>query len=64
MTEKTNGTLTTEDAKAILLDDIKGKVTECRKEIQTVLDKHKCKLDVTVTLTSKQIIPKIEVIPK
>ena len=56
--------LSTEKAKEVLIKANKENVEKCRIEIQTVLDKHNCTLDISMVLKANQNIPVVNIIEK
>lgn len=59
-----NGTLTPTEARAILETEAKTRVTECQAEVQKVLDKYKCVIDVSVLLRAGQVIPQVQIVAR
>lgn len=62
--EQTNGHLTASQAKAILQQEAQQRVEACQAEIQTILDKYQCTIDVVVILRANQVIPQVQIISK
>lgn len=62
--EKTNGTLTPTEAKAILQQEAQTRVEACQAEIGKVLDKYQCTIDVAVILRQGQVIPQVQIVAK
>lgn len=52
----------TEQARVLLQKEREERVKTCQDEIQAVLDKHHCTLDVSVVLRVGQVIPQVQVI--
>ncbi len=59
-----NGKVTIEDAKRILTKETKQHIEQCQKDLYNLLEKYNCVLDVSITLTSKSIIPHITILAK
>lgn len=59
-----NGTLTPTEAKAILQQEAQTRVEACQAEVQKVLDKYNCTLDVMVILKAGQVIPQVQIVSK
>jgi len=53
-----------EQAKKVLAEENKKKVDACTKEVQGVLDKHGCMINVGMVVTVAGNRPVIEIIPK
>jgi hypothetical protein len=62
--QPTNGTLTPTEARAILETEAKARVMECQAEVQKVLDKYQCVIDVAVLLKANQVIPQVQIVAR
>lgn len=62
--QSTNGHLTATAARAILETEAQSRVAECQAEIQKVLDKYQCVIDVAVILKAGQVIPQVQIVSK
>lgn len=62
--EPTNGTLTPTEAKAILQQEAQQRVEACQAEVQKVLDKYQCAIDVAILLRAGQVIPQVQIVAK
>ena len=62
--ESTNGTITTTEARAILEAEAQTRIAECQAEIQNVLDKYRCTIDVMVILKAGQVIPQVQIVSR
>lgn len=62
--EQTNGNLNPAEARAILESDTQKRVEACQAEVQKVLDKYQCALDVMVILKANQVIPQVQIVSK
>lgn len=60
----TNGHLTASQARAILEQEAQARVIECQAEVQKVLDKYQCTLDVAVLLRAGQVIPQVQIVAR
>lgn len=60
----TNGYLTPAEARAILETEARAREIECQAEVQKVLDKYQCALDVIVILKANQVIPQVQIVSK
>lgn len=61
---QTNGHLNPAEARAILETEAKERVTECQAEIEKVLDKYRCSLDVVVILKADRVIPQVQIVAR
>lgn len=52
------------EARAILESEAQARVTECQAEIQKVLDKYQCTLDLMVILKAGQVIPQVQIVSR
>lgn len=59
-----NGTLTATEARAILETEAKARAEACQAEVQAVLDKYHCTIDVSVTLKVGQVIPQVQIVSR
>lgn len=55
--------VTAEDARRILLQEQTAKTEACMREVDEVLRKHGCSLDVSMTVTTRGVTPRITIIP-
>ena len=62
--ESTNGTLTATAARAILETEAQERVEACQAELQKVLDKYQCVIDVGVFLKAGQVIPQVQIVAR
>lgn len=53
-----------DEARQLVEKDAQDREDKCRAEIQKVLDKHGCFLDVSIILKANQTIPRVEVVSK
>lgn len=51
-------------AKAIIQQEAKERIEICTQEINEILTKNKCQLDVSMNLSNRGIVPQIQIIPK
>lgn len=63
-TQPTNGTLTATEARAILESEAQKRVEACQAEVQKVLDKYQCVIDVAVILRAGQVIPQVQIVAR
>lgn len=61
---QTNGHLNPAEARAILETEAKERVAECQAEIEKVLDKYQCAIDVVVILKADRVIPQVQIVAK
>lgn len=54
--------LATNEAKQLILKEREDRVRLASKEVQEVLDRNKCTLDVSVTLRTGQVIPNVQIV--
>jgi hypothetical protein len=54
--------LATDEAKQLILKEREERVKLASKEVQEVLDRNKCTLDVSVTLRAGQVIPEVQIV--
>lgn len=52
-----------QEAKTIIEKERLERIEACKREIQAILEAHKCRLDVTVILKAGQVIPQVDIIP-
>lgn len=57
-------TISTDPQKArqIIMQERAVRIQSCQREINAILEKHKCRLDVFVILRAGQVIPQVEVV--
>lgn len=53
-----------EDARRMLLQEQSAKTEACIREVDAVLKKHGCALDVSMTVTTRGVTPNIRIIPQ
>lgn len=53
-----------EKAKEVLIKENKQRIEKCTKELQAVLEKYNCILDVSIQLKLNQVIPSIAIVSK
>jgi flagellar motor switch protein FliM len=51
-----------DEAREVLLTEQQARVRDCQVELQAVLDKHRCRLDVSVLLRQGQVIPQVQIV--
>ncbi len=56
--------ISTEEAEQVLKEETEKRAEVCRKEVQEILDKNNCVIDIAMILTVKGNIPKIQIVPK
>ena len=56
--------VTAVEARAILEAEAKNRAEACQAEVQAILDKYQCTLDVIVILKAGQFIPQIKIVSK
>lgn len=54
----------TTEARAILETEAKERVAACQAEIQKVLDKYQCAIDVAIILKAGQVIPQVQIVAR
>ena len=59
-----NGTITTNQARDVLLKAQKDNASSCMREVQSVLDRYNCTMDVSMILKAGSIIPNLQIISK
>lgn len=57
--EKIDKTLSSEEARKILLKERSIILTNCAKDVGDVLKKHNCDLDISMTIKQGSIVPNI-----
>lgn len=62
MAEDKKEELTPEKAKELLAKEQAGKIANCQREIQAVLDKYGCALDINMILRAGQVIPQANIV--
>jgi hypothetical protein len=55
--------MTADEARQILLQEQNAKANACMQEVDAVLRRHQCALDVQMTVTTRGCTPSIRVIP-
>jgi hypothetical protein len=55
--------VTAEDARRILLQEQTAKTEACMREVDEVLRKHGCSLDVSMVVTTRGVNPRVSIIP-
>jgi uncharacterized protein YejL (UPF0352 family) len=53
-----------EEAKKLLMEELKQRQEVCETELMAVLDKHNCVFQVDLKLNGNQIIPNLTIIAK
>jgi hypothetical protein len=56
--------MTAEQAAQILQQASDAKIRACLQEIDGVLNKHNCTLDLTMTIGTNGVVPRIRVLPR
>ena len=59
-TEPNHETMTALDARRLLAQEQQSRVDACRAELEALLEKHQCRLDVTVLLRANSVTPQIQ----
>ena len=59
-----NGEITANQARDVLLKAQKDNAENCRREVQTILDRYNCMMDVAMILKAGSIIPNVSIISK
>lgn len=54
---------TAEEARQILLQEQEVKTKTCMQEVDAVLRKHGCALDVSMVVTTRGVTPRVSIIP-
>lgn len=54
---------TAEQARQILLQEQEAKTQACMQEVDAVLRKHGCSLDVSMIVTTRGVTPSVRIIP-
>jgi hypothetical protein len=54
---------TADEARQILLQEQEATTRACMQEVDNVLRKHGCALDVSMTVTTRGVTPRITIIP-
>lgn len=57
---KDNGNVT--EARALLAQEQQTRIAACQVELEAVLQKHNCQLDVTVVLRANSVTPQIRIV--
>ena len=57
-----NGSITVEEAHAILADQRQKRVDSCRDEIQAALEKYRCAIEPYVVIRRGAVMPQIEIV--
>ncbi len=61
---ETKTKITAEEAQALLREEAERRTQDCMAEVQTVLDKHRCRLQAVLVLTGGQMpLMEIRVVP-
>ena len=58
-----NGNITTAEARELLQAEQAERVNACRQELEALLDKHGCRLDVAVMLRTNSVTPHLQIVP-
>jgi len=53
-----------EDARRMLIQEQNAKTEACMREVDAVLRKHGCALDVSMNVTMRGVTPQVRVIPQ
>lgn len=53
-----------DDARRLVRQEAQAREEKCQAEVQKVLDKYSCFLDVSIILKANQTIPRVEVVSK
>jgi hypothetical protein len=56
--------ISSEEARQILAQEEAKRIQDCQRELQTVLDKYGCILDVSVILRPGQVIPQVQIMAR
>jgi hypothetical protein len=54
----------TQTAKAVLQQEIKDRIEKCTKEVNEVLERHRCVLDASVVVSQRGNQVQIQILPK
>ena len=60
--EPDNGSITAEEAQAVLTEQRQQRVEKCRDEIQAVLEKYGCAIEPYVIIRRGAVMPQIEIV--
>ena len=52
-----------EEARKVIEKETLSRIEACKREINDALEKHRCRLDVSVLIKSGQVIPQLEIVP-
>ncbi len=55
--------ITQEVAKKVLQEEQKKKITTCQKEVESILNKHKCQLTAEARLTTQGVAFQVLIVP-
>jgi len=55
-------TITPTQARQLLQEEQQARVDECRRGIDALLQKHRCRLDVFVILRAGQVAPQVQIV--
>lgn len=55
--------MTAEQAQQVLQQASAAKAKACKEEVDSVLQKHGCVFDLSMTLTTQGVIPRIRIVP-
>lgn len=61
---KAENGVTAEQAREVLLQEQNAKTEACMREVDMVLRKHGCALDVSMNVTMRGVTPTVRVIPQ
>lgn len=61
---KTENAVSAEDARRILREEQNAKTEACMREVDGVLRRHGCALDVSMTVTTRGVTPHVRVVPQ
>ena len=59
-----NGQLSTLEAREVLAQEQQQRVDACRAELEQLLDRHRCRLDVAVVLRANSVTPQLQIVPE
>lgn len=59
-----NGTISAEEAQAVLTGERQKRVEACRDEIQAILEKHNCLLAPTPFIADGRILARLEIVAR
>lgn len=54
--------LSAQDAKAVIENERKKRIELCAREVQGVLEKHRCSLSVAMIVTQQGNVPRVDIL--